>query len=378
MSPQLRELADETYAVHFEDQLATVEQAAEVYEHRPFDCIVAFTELAMVPAAMIAERLGVPGASTVATAQLLRDKAEMREKLNSAGLSPVVSGLIRSIDDAQKLADAVGYPLILKPRYGTGSMAVQRIDSAADLPTIVQAALSADLPPAVQAALSADPRGFILEKFIAGTEFSVEAFTFHGTHQMIAIAEKQITANYVEMGHVVPADVPVGERDAIFDLVGKFLDLVGVTEGPSHTEVIVNDGQPWIVESHDRLGGDKIFRLIEIAYGIDLLSWCYQWPLGLMTPPSGARPEARAAACIRYLQPEPGRVTRISVPEEVHADKSLDHMELEVTSGDEVRPLSCSLDRAGFVVASAEDRGGAIEAAERLASRIVIETLKES
>jgi biotin carboxylase len=361
MKPELEELADEIQVAPFGDDEAMVAQAVEAYGRRPFDCVLSFSELAMIPAAMIGERLSVPGASAVSTARLLRDKRAMRDRLNSAGLSPVRNCLVHSVDDARAFAETAGYPLILKPRDGTGSLGVRRVDSAGDLASAVREALAVPGPE------------LLLEEFLAGPEFSVEAFSFAGAHRVIAVTEKQITANFVESGHIVPARISDSERAAIVSLVESFLDLARVSDGPSHTEVILSDGVPRIVESHDRLGGDKIFRLVELAYGVSLLSWCYQWPLRMMTVP--AAPAPVAGGCIRYLLPEPGQVRSVSVPDSVTTDKHLDHLEIEVSAGDQIRPLSSSLDRAGFVVASGPDAQAAIEAAERLAGTITIETV---
>lgn len=361
MKPELRALADECYMVSLDDHDATVALAERIYREKPFDCVLSFTELAMVPAAMIGERLRLPGASTVSTARLLRDKLSMRDRLNSAGLSPVRTRFVRSLDDATKQADDMGYPVILKPRYGTGSMGVRRADSAEELSE------------AVATALSADPQGLLIEEFMAGPEFSVEAFSFDGAHRVIAVTGKKVTENFVETGHVVPADVTTTEHAAICDLVRSFLDLIGLTDGPSHTEVIISDGCPRIVESHDRLGGDKIYRLVELAYGVSMMSWCYQWPLGMMGTP--AEPVAMRAACIRYLLADPGRIERISVPGYVRADAGLDGLEIVLSVGDHVRPLSSSLDRPGFIVVTAADPHAAVGAAERLASGVRIETV---
>ncbi|MGZ3318612.1 MAG: hypothetical protein ACXU95_15100, partial [Isosphaeraceae bacterium] len=71
MKPELQDLTDECHVVSFDDHEATVRAAEEVYRKRAFDCVISFSELAMIPAAMIAKRLGLPGASSVATAHLL-------------------------------------------------------------------------------------------------------------------------------------------------------------------------------------------------------------------------------------------------------------------------------------------------------------------
>jgi biotin carboxylase len=360
MTSRMRDLADECHVVFFDDHEEVVRLAEQLHRRHPFDCVISFTELAMVPAAMVGERLGLPGASKPATAGMLRDKMIMRERLNSAGLSPVRSALATSADQAGKLAGEVGYPLILKPRDGTGSLGVRRIDSAAELSLAVLAAPSSDL------------KGVLIEEYMSGREYSVEAFSFHGDHRIVAVTEKQVTANFVESTHVVPAGLTGSEHAVVSELVGAFLDLVEVTDGPSHTEIIITDRGPRIVESHDRLGGDKIFRLVELAYGVDLISWCYLWPLGMMTVPP--QPAATAAACIRFLLPPPGRVVHVCVPEAVREDPSLNELGLELAIGDLVRPLGCSLDRPGYVLVRAQDRSAAILAAERLAAAVRIET----
>lgn len=361
MNAELGHLADHYHLVAFDDHDATVQAAVDAYREKPFDCVVSFSELGMIPAAIIAERLGLPGASRVATARLLRDKLAMRGKLNTAGLSPVRTERVESLDQARDFAAAAGYPLIIKPRSGTGSMGVRRAEGPAELAE------------AVAAALAEDSGDYLIEEFLAGREFSVEAFSFSGIHRIVAVTGKQVTANYVESGHIVPADVSAAERAAIRNLVTRFLDLAGITDGPSHTEVIIGPGGPRIVESHDRLGGDKIFRLVELAYGVNLVSWCYEWPLRMMTVPRPAT--LTGAGCIRYILPPPGRVESISIPDSVRHDPQLDHYEIEASVGEPVRPVSSSLDRAGFVVATGADAAGATEAAERLAAGITIDTL---
>ncbi|AHH95398.1 hypothetical protein BC739_004449 [Kutzneria viridogrisea] len=46
----------------------------------------------------------------------------------------------------------------------------------------------------------------LVERYITGAEFSVEAVTHAGTHHVVAVTEKLTTeVSRVEIGHVVPA-----------------------------------------------------------------------------------------------------------------------------------------------------------------------------
>lgn len=360
MTPALEKLSHAWHVAPFEDHREMVRLAERLHGQAPFDCVVSFTELGLIPAALIGERLALPGASRVTTTELLRDKSRMREHLNRTGFSPVLSKVCHTPEEARRFAGEVGYPVVLKPRESSGSLGVRRAASPGEVDGAFGAA-------ARQSA------GVLVEEFLDGPEVSVEAFSFAGRHVIVAVTGKQVTANYVESGHVVPA--MSGEEDTaqVRELVTAFLDLVGVTDGPSHTEVIVTRKGPRIVESHDRLGGDKIFRLVQLAYGVDLVSWCYEWPLHLMAAPAEP-PRRTGAACIRYLLPTPGRVTAIRGAESPADDEAVDEYELTVSVGDEVLPLTCSLDRVGHVITKGAEPRSALAAAERVTSAIQVET----
>jgi biotin carboxylase len=359
-TPALEPLADDWHVAAFEDEEKLVALAEKLHGTEPFDCVLSFTELGLVPAALIAQRLGLPGASAVATSRLLRDKATMRQRLNDAGLSPVPACSCAEAADAMVAAARIGLPVIMKPRYGTASAGIHK------------ARTPEDVEAAAQQLAGASRSGFVVEQYLEGPELSVEAFSFHGRHCLVALTAKSVSANYVELGHIVPAEVGERDRDAVVELVSAFLDLVGVVEGPSHTEVKLTGSGPRIVESHDRLGGDHIFRLVQLAYEVDLVSWCYRWPLDLMgVPPAVTQ---RRAACIRFVVAKPGRVVAAGFPGRLR-EGALDQWELEVSVGDEVKPLSGSWDRAGYVIATGTNPASAAEAAERLAAGVLVETV---
>lgn len=359
-TPALEKLAHEWHVAPFEDHQGMLRLAERLHGQAPFDCVLSFTELGLAPAARIGERLALRGASRVATTELLRDKSLMRERLDRTGLSPVLSKVCHTPEEARLFAEDVGCPVVLKPRESSGSLGVRRAASQEEIGDAF--AVAAD-----------QSAGVLVEEFLHGPEVSVEAFSFAGRHVIVAITGKQVTTNYVESGHVVPAMIGEEETTQVKELVTAFLDLVGVTDGPSHTEVIVTQRGPRIVESHDRLGGDKIFRLVQLAYGVDLLSWCYEWPLRLMAAPSEP-PRRTGAACIRFLLPRPGRISAIRSPESVAEDEAVDEYELPVSVGDEVLPLASSLQRVGYVITKKAEPQSAMAAAERVTSAVQVET----
>ncbi len=83
-------------------------------------------------AARVREARGIPGTS-VRTTWLCRDKPSMKEALRQAGVPTAASTAAHSVDDAVDFANAIGFPLILKPRAGAGALGTTRVDSMAEL-----------------------------------------------------------------------------------------------------------------------------------------------------------------------------------------------------------------------------------------------------
>jgi carbamoylphosphate synthase large subunit len=96
------------------------------------DRMEAVIEAHTLPVAQVRERCGIPGTS-VRTTWLCRDKPSMKEALRAVGVPTAAS---TAADDAAQVwafADAVGYPLILKPRAGAGALDTTRVDGSGEL-----------------------------------------------------------------------------------------------------------------------------------------------------------------------------------------------------------------------------------------------------
>ena len=83
-------------------------------------------------AAQVRENCTIPGTS-VRTAWLCRDKPSMKEALRAAGVPTAASTAADNAEQVHAFADAVGYPLILKPRSGAGAQDTTRVDNRAEL-----------------------------------------------------------------------------------------------------------------------------------------------------------------------------------------------------------------------------------------------------
>ena len=96
--------------------------------HGPIDRLFSALEMLQVPMAEARERLGVPGMSAEA-ARNFRDKARMKDVLRAAGLPCARHGLAASEAEAWRFAEQIGYPLVVKPPAGAGTVTTFQVES---------------------------------------------------------------------------------------------------------------------------------------------------------------------------------------------------------------------------------------------------------
>ena len=147
----------------------------------------------------------------------------MRRLLNAHGFSRVEAVEGRTRADLEVFIQAHGLPVMLKPVDGSASQGVSRIQSRAQID-------------AAWLTLRNVGRGrFIVEEYLEGPELSVESFSFGGRHVVLAVTQKSCSANFVEIGHALPAALlPDSIEEAVTASVRTFLDLVGLKDGPAH------------------------------------------------------------------------------------------------------------------------------------------------
>ena len=124
-------------------------------------------EQLQIPLAEAREIAGIPGMHARA-ARNFRDKAQMKKVLREAGLPCARSRLIEADEDAWKLIEEVGFPIIVKPVDGLGSRATWRIANETELKNALKS-----LRPSLDKPLQG-------EEFVTGSEHTCETVTVNG------------------------------------------------------------------------------------------------------------------------------------------------------------------------------------------------------
>jgi biotin carboxylase len=330
---------------------ATAWAAARVDAGERFAAVVCAREEAVLTAAELARAFGVAGNDPEAVHRV-RVKDDCREFLRAAGFSQPELRVCTSRPDAADFLSRTRGPWVVKPRSGTGSAGVTRVDGPAELPAAL-----ANLDGA---------SAFIVEEFVAGDEFSVEGVFVDGSPRVLALTAKDVTAPplFVELGHALPAAIPHAVHDELAGTVAKALAALGLRHGLFHVEAWHGPNGAVLGEVHVRPGGDYLHLLLETAFpGLELFGVLLDDALGR----EPALPELpAAAAAVRYLTAPPGLLRAVHGWPDVCAHPAVVHAELSVAAGEIVPALASSYDRAGAVVV----RAGTPEEARALARRL--------
>jgi biotin carboxylase len=358
--PGHREACDEALLLPDGRADIWVRRALALHGELPFRRVVTVRERFLTIAARIRDALGLEG-NTLETVLALKDKARMRERLDgSPGGAAVRARLLHAPGDVEAFVAEAGLPVVVKPRDGSGSESVLVVRGADDMAEAARR-------------VAARPGGLLAEEFLDGPEFSVESFSERGEHHILAVTEKFTGENAVEIGHVVPARIEADQYAALVDATRWFLDAMGLTEGPAHTEIILTGDGPRIVESHNRPGGDGIIDLVREVSGTDVRDLLAAQLAGLPLDPPEHRGPARAAATW-FKTARPGVVTEVTGWQAAAASPGVVTAAPEVAPGDTVTPLRGSDDRCGAVIAVGATPDEALDRARAALSLVRIVT----
>ncbi|SRR5579875_148381 len=288
--------------------------------------VFSFTEMGLLPAALLADALGV---STVGTSAVLktRNKFFMRRALVGKVIQPAF-GLIDQWTDLP-----IPYPIVAKPVDGSGSDRVEYIDD----PVVLRRRIEQDGP-------------CLWEQYIAGSEYSVETVTFQGEHHVLGITEKMTTGlpHFIEVGHFSPARLPDDIARNIMHTVKTCLSELGIYKGATHTEVKYFNNQTFIIETHTRAGGDRIAFLTEMVSGYNHYELAAYSILDLPMPEAGERKCAYAG--IRFFRWDDGIVDSVEGVGECLKQPWVAEIEIKVKRGQRMPQWKNSADRPGYVV----------------------------
>ncbi|MGW5671479.1 ATP-grasp domain-containing protein [Micromonospora sp. NPDC003776] len=318
-------------------------------------------------AARLADRLGLPGAG-VAAADVFADKHRMRLLADRAGLANPAYELVDDPARAEEFARRHGGRCVLKPTRRAGSLGVQLVTDPAEIARWWAASAAPAEPD--EATARGLPTEVLVEQLLDGSEHSVELLVADGETIFANVTDKRIIGGRypVESGHTVPSALPEPARRALREAAVRLAEAAGFRTGMLHSEWILTDGAPTLVECAGRMPGDMITALISIAYEWDVIT-AY---LSMLRGGRPAAPPARptGAAAVEFLVAPPGRVTGVDGRRAALRVPGVLDVQIDVAVGATTRDVTSSAHRSGHVLAWGGDPAEAEGAARKAADQI--------
>lgn len=226
--------------------------------------VLCWDEGLVLPAARLAEALGLPGPATAAVAAC-RDKHATRAALAAAGVAQPESVLVGSVEQALAAAERIGYPVVLKPRALAASLGVVRVDTPAELAANFAFARDTTVPGAPSYDVSV-----LVERFADGPEISVDSVVHAGRVTPMVLARKELgyPPYFEEVGHLVDAADPLLADEELHAVLQRIHDALGFADGVTHAELRLTADGPMLIEVNARLGGDLIPYVGTLATGV--------------------------------------------------------------------------------------------------------------
>lgn len=330
----------------------------------PIAGIFSSSEYFIHAAAVLAQQHGLPGPNSEAL-QRCRNKWSQRMHLQREKLYVPEFRLVRSMEEAHAALDCMPLPLILKPVFGSGSFGVRlcktREEATAHASFLLQQTSN-------ERGMFTPPE-FLMEEYLVGPEFSVEAFN----GKAIGITRKHVSGEpfFVELGHDFPAVLPVDLCARIAETTEKALGAMQLTWGPVHLELRVIEQGLAIIEINPRLAGGFIPELVRMALGIDLIEATLMLATGECPRLSV---DKRRFASIRFVAAsQNGRIQQITGVDETRKIPWILAAEMYVNSGDPITVRHDFRDRLGHVIACADAASQAMDSADAALRRISVQ-----
>ncbi|WP_328647497.1 ATP-grasp domain-containing protein [Amycolatopsis sp. NBC_00348] len=377
-----REFADRVVAADTSDIAKTVAAARALVEDEPEPVrgVVTFVEHSVPAAAAVAADLGLPFIGE-RTARVARDKYAMRQAFAAGDVPQPAFGLAGTVDEAVVTAGRIGFPLVMKPLIGGGSMYVRRVDDLAELAEhfepIRRGAWDAfRYDPLHESALARYRGSIMLEAYLPGSEVSVESLVVGGETHVVAIHDKPLPMNgpyFEEVYYTTPSRLPAEVQARIREITAAAHRAVGIRTGATHTEFRIRDGaDPMILETAARLGGGPVYQSLLSSTGVDMVAGLLDLALGRQ-PDLTSKPEPEPTGFYLFFAEKAGRIKNIHGVEQVNADPDVRELTLYRAVGDDVEVPPDAGQAHGHVVFTADTVSGLGDVFDRLVKTLRLE-----
>lgn len=310
----------------------------------------------LITTGKVNEHFGMPGPNARDTDDCT-DKYLFHEKANAAGLRNATCHLLKEGEHIE--GSTLTYPLIIKPRCGSGSRACRTLHSADEFENTITPLLPFD-------------EDMVIETLKDGVEYGVDGVVVDGKYQQVLVREKILTPYPFRQSlgyYAVPPSEKVAE--CICQYMTKLVQAMGVQHALLHADIIWNaeSEEVFCIEYATRPSGHNCHNLFT-RYATDVCMVTEYIKHALKGDYDFA---VRATKCmaIRFFSFENCRLEQ--VPDFKALQESGDIVDYQCTlkAGDYLATIKdgASIIHRGFIIVQAPDRNSLDEKIDNILSQ---------
>lgn len=238
-------------SLSFKDTFSIVERLNPVL-------ILPGSDRAIEWATKLSFELGLPS-NNPSNLPIMRNKSLMQKAIADAGLRYIKGKEVQSFDEAVVFFEAqTNNCIVVKPIQGCATIGVCICHNEAELKDAVDYNLSL-----IDRDSKRNGSSFLVQEYIDGTEYVVNTTTCNSKHFVTSTMKynKLLVHGRGRIYNYVKSLSP--SSDEMKDIVNytlKVLDIIGLNIGPAHTEIMVDDNGPVLIEANCRPCGGLMRR----------------------------------------------------------------------------------------------------------------------
>ena len=309
------------------------------------------SDIAVPTVAYIADNLKLPSIG-YESAKLFTNKFQMRQFCMNNGFPCPEFKLCNCIEQSIDALKKAGGKVIIKPVDSQSSRGIHIVNNENNIQEYFEDAKQ----------YSGDGESVIVERYIEGTEFTVDGIKTSAGHTSLCISQK----NHFQYNESIANELFFSHTNKKFDyeLLKKTNDaLINATNLPyglTHAEYKFEDGKYYLIEMAARGGGTKIASdIVPVMSGVDNYKFLIRQTLGIQDQERYAIDPKLDGRCavLKFLDfPIVNKpVKKIDGIQEIRKWTNVIDIQLEFQSGDIIKRAQDDRSRVGFYIAYEEN-----------------------
>lgn len=319
--------------------------------------------------AKVAKALDLPGLDPE-VAERATNKLERIKCLTEKGIPCPKFETAKTVEEAKKKAEKIGFPYVFKPIDSAGARGVIKVSNKDEIEKAFNHTLS-----------YTQENIILIEEYLEGKELSTESIIYNKIYT-VAFADrnydkKRFEPFFIEDGGEMPTSLSKDEIKEVTQTVDAAIRALGIDWGVAKGDIIINNGEVTIMEMAARTSGGRFCSVkVPLSTGIDMLRPLILMAVGLTPDLNDLKPKFSRGIAERFIFPKPGKIVEIIGVDEAKRIEGIYkiHLNEDIKIGGKIERVTDHTMRKGYVIALGKNRKQAVKRAEKAVKMIEIIT----